>query len=787
MKNHGRNMILLLLFCCRFQTAWTTDVSVASQINLDNAGVVTYTDLSDVTVTVSGKTDLHITSATPLTNATIDLMSDDSWLFFDAVKPSAVIEQFIRSKVVTINGDSIVPKLGGSADNSSQNARIAIYGTGSVIIPSGNASDATALQVFTQTDFGGSSRFYPIFTRHTNLGAFNNAIRSFKLKRGYMATLANKVDGTGFSKVFIANDGDLEVNVMPNGMDGTVSFIRVFRWDWVSQRGWAGGGTNVGLTNSTSFYDWNSAGESTNPDFNYALIKQKLHWPGDDIFNTKQNVNHLLGYNEPDHGEQHEDDNGGNPIDVSVAVERWPQMMASGLRLGTPATTNFTWLYNFLTECDKLNYRVDFVAIHCYWYTSMSSWESQLKAVWNNGKRPIWITEWNNGANWTSHNFPDATGLQCDADGNVVQDAATVTLPCSSANAAKQLNDIKSIIAIMEKSDVHIERYFLYNWVQDARAIELGGKLTPAGKWYASNPSKLAFSEAYDHKWKLVPCDISFTQSPADYSTYRFSWKDYNGETAKAYILERRVGSSGWVAAGDTIQPSRSDAAGIPSIAVADTLRGNSGYRYRVIGCDDSELTSNTIVIYADPAAASPALTGKAQSSSLIHLEWDAVANAKSYRIKRAALPDSIYTVVKDRYSGISYDDNTGLQPNTVYYYTVHSLNNRGESADAIPIKVITKKTDGSDGDGITGLADIYTSENLRISPNPVKAGKPFAIVSCAEVSTLKSTVVEIFDAKGNRISAQTAENPILAPSHSGVYIVRITNALSKTLQLIVD
>ena len=70
----------------------------------------------------------------------------------------------------------------------------------------------------------------------------------------------------------IANDSDLVVNPMPEGLDTTVSFIRVMKWDWPSKKGWAGGGAPVSLTNSTWFYDWNIGGTPTN-DYHYALIR----------------------------------------------------------------------------------------------------------------------------------------------------------------------------------------------------------------------------------------------------------------------------------------------------------------------------------------------------------------------------------------------------------------------------------------------------------------------------------------------------------------------------------
>ncbi len=766
-------------------------------VTLTDAGVVSYPEFIDAKVTVSGKTDLHILGSAPLTNSTVDLKSADSWLFFDAMKPSVVIEQLLRTKQVTINGDSVVLRLGGASGTALQNARISEWIQGSVLIPFGNQSDNAALQVFMEESFGGQSRTYQIFTKHTELAEFNNAIRSFKLKRGYMATFANKTDGTGFSKVFIADKGDLEISVMPKGLEATASYIRVFRWDWVSKKAWSGGGTPVELTNSTSFYDWNFGGNSTHTDYNYALIKQKRTWPGFDIFDTKSNVNHLLGFNEPDHGEQHKDDNGGNPIDVETAIRQWPQMMASGLRLGSPAPTNFNWLYSFLEECDKLNYRVDFVAIHSYWYTTMANWRNSLKAVWDKGKRPIWITEWNNGANWTGHNFPNATGNRCDADGNEVINPTTgvpdvITLPCSPANAAKQAGDIQRIVEIMEDPAIHVERYFLYNWVNDARSLVLGDKLTPAGKWYAANPSKLAFTEEYDHKWKLVTVGLDYKQATNDYFKNTFTWPDYNGETAKGYILERNVNYSGWIAVSDTIPSNKSDVgtgSTVPTLSATDVCAGSVSYRYKVIGYDGSTAVSTALTIAADPIATSPKPTAEALSASWVRLKWDAVTNAKSYRVYRASHPDSIYTIVQDMHTTTTYNDMKALSPNTLYYYKVYSLNNRGESANAIPVKVITKKTDGSEGDGgFVGIEDVKSGEGVYITPNPVKAHAAFRIHYDDSMWSASEIVIEIYDTEGKLIHSQKADQPLLAPAHPGMYILKAaTSSFTRTFNLMVN
>ena len=788
----NQKLLLRLFFSCSLVWlagsvfASKATVEALSSLNLDNAGVVTYSALDATIATVSGKTELHITGSVPLSNSTVDLQSVDSWLYLDAVKPSTVISQYLKTKSITVNGDSIVLKLGSDVDRATQNARIAVYRQGSVIIPYGNLSDKNALQVFTEPAFGGNSKFYPIYTINTNLGAFNNAIQSFKLKKGYMATFANQVDGTGFSKVFIADDADLEMSAMPKGLEGTVSYIRVMRWDWTSQKGWAGG---PGQVNATTFYDWNIGGDSGSPDWNYVPIKQKLGWPSQSDFSTKQNVNHALFYNEPDHPEQHQDDNGGLAITVAQAINNWPSMMACGLRLGSPAPTDFSWLYNFITECDKRNYRVDFVAVHAYWYTSMSSWRSQLQAVWNNTKRPVWVTEWNNGANWTGNNFPNASGPQCDADGNQIS-TTVVTLPSSAANIAKQKTDIQSIVTIMEDPALHIERYFIYNWVQDARALELGGKLTPAGKWYAANPSRFAFTGAYDHQWKLVMPDFSSASSTTNPSQIVFSWKDYNRETAKGYILERRIGATGaWVAISDTIPAIRTDAgassdAAVPVITGTDILTQASYYRVKAIGYEGSIVYSGSLFIVLDPVAASPTVTATPVSSSWVKLEWNTVTNAKSYRIYRAVYPDSIYSIVKDAYTTATYNDMIGLKANTIYWYKVYSLNNRGESADAVPVKVITKKTDGTDGDGgITALNEIK-SENFVLYPNPVKAGERIFI---GNENPSEKFSIEIADITGKTVLRYVENKFVYAPATQGIFFVKLVGQRkTKVYKLIV-
>lgn len=467
-----------------------TDVTVASYINKE--------------VSISGKSNVHITAATKtLNNSVINLSSESAWVYFDNVRPTIVIDSLL--KFFTVNGVAAINKT---------NIRVAIYKHGTVVIA--HPATIQPLKVYTDQNFKGDSASYGLYTFYKALGTtIDNKIRSFKLKRGYMATLANTADGTGYSRVFIADDKDLEFSILPNTLDKTVSFIRVVNWEWVSKKGWCGYAPNdLNLTKSTWRYDW-SAGGATTSTVEYVPIRQNAGWPGWDEISGKQGVSHVLGYNEPDHVEQ-------SNVTVATAIQQWPEMLKTGLRIGSPACTNFTWLYQFMDSCKAHNYRVDYVAVHAYWGgKSPQNWYNDLKYIHTRTGRPIWITEWNNGANWTTETWP------------------TADKSLSAANAAKQLADIKAILNVLDTASF-IERYSVYNWVQDCRAMTLGDTLTPAGKYYAANKSVMA----YNNKKEVIPTfTFNNPSMTVAYATKKLTLTmvDPNSDFYRGFILEKKV------------------------------------------------------------------------------------------------------------------------------------------------------------------------------------------------------------------------------------------------------
>jgi RNA polymerase sigma factor (sigma-70 family) len=103
----------------------------------------------------------------------------------------------------------------------------------------------------------------------------------------------------------------------------------------------------------------------------------------------------LLGFNEPDLGEQAN-------LTVERALELWPRLEATGMRLGSPAVAwggadAGGWLDRFMTGAKERGHRVDFIALH--WYgadfsaAAVGHLRGYLAAVHERYGLPIWLTE----------------------------------------------------------------------------------------------------------------------------------------------------------------------------------------------------------------------------------------------------------------------------------------------------------------------------------------------------------------------------------------------------------
>ena len=463
------------------------------------------------TVTLSTDVDYVITSATPFaTGAVVNITNPEkAVVILTSVRPSKAKSLLSH---IQINGE---------AASANGNCLVKIYADGSIIIPI--VAGVKPLTVYTENDLQGDTEGYDVSTRVSLQGKdIDNRICSFKLRRGYMAWFAQKSDGTGYNRIWIADKSDITVN-MPAPLRRSVSALRVSKWNDTSKKGYAGWDpTPNTLLNTTWCYNWD-AGVNVWDDREYVTQHHHEGWPGiADVGNNGTSAN-ILGNNEPDNtGDDREQVN-----TVDEVLKTWPEMMATGRRLGSPAMAgNLTWLYSFMDSIDARGWRCDYVVMHCYWYSDWNSWESNLRNVHNRTGRPIWITEMNYGANWTG--WPGS-----NTDG-------------SAANYAIELQHLAPIIDGLEATP-WLERYAIYNWVQDCRKVwdDTKNVLTPAGEYYANKPSNLAYNSSYV---KIPPVVVTMKDPDGLSVVYdkgagvsELSWRDYNGEYNYAMYVERKT------------------------------------------------------------------------------------------------------------------------------------------------------------------------------------------------------------------------------------------------------
>lgn len=333
--------------------------------------------------------DYHIISTTPFENfGSVNLNGRTSWLVFENIRPSKVISSYLGN--VTIDGQ---PAQNGV------NCRVEIWMRGAVVIP----LPAEAPFVAT-TDEG---TFSVPLGNTSDLGNNSNKARSFILKRGYMATVATGKSGGDYSRVYVADHADLTVT-LPTALDQRISSVYVRNWHYTSKAGYCS--TKSNFLSATvacgGSWAWNwDAGSTSSADVEYVPIKQHLYWPSDGNF-YKPGSTAMMLFNEPEHSEQHTSSkcSCGGTIDEWKAYQNTPKFNATGLRIGSPSATSLSWIKNYLTHCDNMKQRCDFSCTHGYW---TSEWANNLNTLKSYG-RPIWITEWEYGASWTSGSNPSS-------------------------------------------------------------------------------------------------------------------------------------------------------------------------------------------------------------------------------------------------------------------------------------------------------------------------------------------------------------------------------------------
>lgn len=366
-------------------------------------------DIEDGKIFISENGYIDLTDDSPLKgNALIEFNSPIAWLRFFNVSTGKVLTNYIQTFTVD-----------GLAAQYPKNIRIDNYYASGTVVRSDN-STATPLTIYGEPSFTGNSEMLDVNKVYSGSlipGGMNNAVSSFLLKKGYMATVAVNEDGTGLSKVFIASESDLEMGSLPNPLNNQISFIRVIPWNWAAKKGIGG---NVTGLDETWNYAWNNNGNST-IEREYAPMSWGKGGADEDsdieIYKSKYKATHVLAFNESDNCN---DQSGqwGNLCNTDVAVETYRNLMKTGMRLVSPSCREnapFGWLKEFHDKATEQDIRIDVIGVHWYDWGSnpknapnanpqnvFNRFKDYLQRVYDLYQLPIWITEFNANLNRTS-------------------------------------------------------------------------------------------------------------------------------------------------------------------------------------------------------------------------------------------------------------------------------------------------------------------------------------------------------------------------------------------------
>ncbi len=177
------------------------------------------------------------------------------------------------------------------------------------------------------------------------------------------------------------------------------------------KKGMAVGGHDTKATamHLSWFYNWGST-RPTDVPANVEYVPMDWGYYGGDStgFLTwaagQRGVSNVLAFNEPDHTDQAN-------LSVASALQGYSYhsnfgTKNPGIGMGSPACADDTddWMYQFMSQATSpsLNYKIDFVCVHCY-QTDPSQFMSYLSWVHWLYNKPLWVTEFA-PADWSGKN-----------------------------------------------------------------------------------------------------------------------------------------------------------------------------------------------------------------------------------------------------------------------------------------------------------------------------------------------------------------------------------------------
>ena len=398
-------------------------------------------------IELKGNSSLYfLGTASELKGCVIDIQSSSSFVFLPNIAPIDTTQELLMSFAINkkplkaLNMKKVHEAELASEPIPVSNAMIRQYYAGTVVSAYDFNGFEAGLIGYTGTNFTGNSKNYRV-GYHRGDSAYvidATSLKSFKLKRGFMATICTAIHtdkATGEdntfdlatvpywyvtnSRIYIAANTDYEVEKIENNLYGKANYIIVTPWTWVSKKGVCTHNKQAHELNASWKYNWWTAQDNESYPGYVPMIKGKGHASENSTWDAlmymgenpyRGTYTHLLGFNEPTAVDQ------GN-ISVDEMIQAWPRLLETGARLGSPAPREggqyLQNLYNFMQKAEQKGYRVDYIAFHWYdwgnWGSSgnpdadaegiFNRFKAYIENVYNTYQLPIWITEFNANKN----------------------------------------------------------------------------------------------------------------------------------------------------------------------------------------------------------------------------------------------------------------------------------------------------------------------------------------------------------------------------------------------------
>ena len=514
-------------------------------------------------VDVAANTDYVLTLSSSLfkSGGTLNIPNssmEHSVIIFQQIKPSAVIKDWLS-----------YIRIGGAKAVDGSNCQVKMYNKGAIILPYGTGFHA--LTCYTGTNFSGTS--YNGYTTGSAGGymktlsdaELNNQMKSFKLKRGYMVTFATGSSGWGYSRCFIADNEDLEMN-LPTVLSGKVSSYRLFQWYNFGKSGIANNteATVCDALNVQGCYTYNVGGKMT-PDVEWLPHKIHRAWPGIAECGSTEYACTMKTDNEP------ANPNDDTPATVEEVLNYWEDAMRTGLRLCSPSTYDNSlsenWFKEFFAAIDARGWRCDLYDLHCYW-SNFGSLQSRYQSY----SRPLLISEWMWGSSWNS-------------DGSFASGVSDATI----------VTNVKNILATLNSS-AYVERYFYWN--SETKAKIYDGKLTDLGTAYAATDVGLGYNKSYEYVPKVVVSVPHSIKCSFEDNQIHIEWKDKNGDIVDQILVQYKAPSSStWTTLG-TLDSKDKTGRGDLSYSFTGAVDNADNCSWRIVNMYDGKAYPSDEIVY---------------------------------------------------------------------------------------------------------------------------------------------------------------------------------------------